>query len=58
MNTYFALDGSYGDAAELLIVDTSMWDEADWEQIHNATDNQRSEIVQSIIDHYRTKRAY
>jgi hypothetical protein len=31
--TYFAQDGSYGDAKDLVIIDTTNWNEYQWESI-------------------------
>lgn len=39
--TYFAKDGSFGDARGLVVLDTSNWTEADWDMIHNLNDNER-----------------
>jgi hypothetical protein len=52
---YFAMDGSYGSATEILIVDTSLWDNTDWAAIEEASDDERSNVAQSIIDHYESK---
>lgn len=52
-NSYFAMDGSYGDAEEILIVDTDQWTEDDWDSVHNASDDGRSDVAQSIIEKYR-----
>ena len=52
-NSYFALDGSYGDATEILIVDTDDWTPEEWELINYATDDERSDMAQQIIDKYR-----
>lgn len=52
---YFAMDGSYGDATEILIVDTSLWDSNDWAAIEEASDDERNDVAQSIIDHYESK---
>lgn len=38
---YFAADGSYGDAEELLIVSTSDWSATDFDLIEDATDSGR-----------------
>jgi hypothetical protein len=45
MIAYFASDGSYGDADQLVIVDTSKWDDSRWEAIQNATDNDRIKVA-------------
>jgi hypothetical protein len=49
MRHYFATDGSYGDAAGMLIVDTSLWNSNDWAAIEEASDEERNDIVQSIM---------
>ena len=40
--TYFAKDGSYGDASGLVIVDTSKWSEETWQMIEETSDEFRS----------------
>lgn len=52
-NSYFALDGSYGDATEILIVDTDDWTPEEWDAIYYATLDDRSDMAQQIIDKYR-----
>lgn len=42
MTTYFAKDGSYGDASGLVIVDTSKWTEETWRMIDETSDNFRA----------------
>lgn len=39
---YFASDGSYGYADGLVIVDTSMWTEEQWQMIHETSDSFRA----------------
>jgi hypothetical protein len=46
--TYFAADGSYGDAAGLEVIDTSHWDENDWDTISFARDDERLEIARQL----------
>jgi len=48
MATYFASDGSYGDADGIEIHDTDNWTEAMWDAIDVATDNRRP----SLSDHF------
>lgn len=48
MATYFASDGSYGWANELVIIDTSEWTESDWDRIENSTDSERVDIAREI----------
>jgi hypothetical protein len=40
--TYFATDGSFGDAAGIIIVDTTLWSDDDWLVIADTTDDDRS----------------
>ena len=51
--SYFALDGSYGDATEILIVDTDDWTPEEWDAINYATDDERSDMAQAIVEKYR-----
>ena len=46
--TYFAQDGSYGDAAGLVIIDTRAWPQDDWDRIDMAHDRDRVSIAISI----------
>jgi hypothetical protein len=48
--TYFAEVGSYGVAKGIKLVDTSNWDEADWEMIENASDSERPALAQHIAN--------
>lgn len=48
MATYFASDGSYGDADGIEIHDTDNWTDAMWQAIDEATDNRRP----SLSDHF------
>jgi len=50
MPTYFAMDGNYGDAEKILVVDTSTWDDDDWAAIEYAKDDERLEIARQIDD--------
>lgn len=45
---YFAADGSYGDATNLVIVDTSDWTEDEWADIDFAIDANRPLIALSL----------
>jgi len=42
---YFAEDGSYGDAKNLRIIDTSEFTEEEWEIISNANDILRHKLA-------------
>lgn len=37
--TYFAQDGSYGDAKDLVIINTTSWDDYQWETIATSDSN-------------------
>ena len=50
-STYFAGDGSYGDAESLIIIDTSDWTDDDWDMVTYARDTDRAEIAASIAAH-------
>ncbi|WJZ48466.1 hypothetical protein [Actinomycetia phage DSL-LC01] len=45
---YFAADGNYGDATNLVIVDTSDWTEDEWADIDFAIDANRPMIALSL----------
>jgi dihydrodipicolinate reductase len=46
--TYFAMDGDYGFAHGLVVIDTSGWTEKDWDRIENATDDDRIVVALNI----------
>ena len=46
--TYFAQDGSYGDAAGLIIIDTRAWPQDDWDAVESASDYTRANVAHSI----------
>jgi len=47
---YFAQDGNWGSAEEILLVDTTNWTEEDWELIEDATDSERGQIAQRLSE--------
>lgn len=47
-NTYFAADGTYGDADHLVTIDTSDWNEDDWDEIDSTNDNSRRTTALAI----------
>lgn len=51
---YFAQDGSYGEADDILICDTTKWVGDDWDEIIEAADMHRLEAAQEIHDRYLT----
>ena len=45
---YFAKDGNYGDAKDLVIVDTTDWSDDEWADIDFAIDSNRPEIALAL----------
>lgn len=53
---YFAQDGSYGLwEPDSILVETDQWTMADWEEIENCSDSERTFIVRGIVDKYLPK---
>lgn len=50
---YFTSDGTYGNASDLAVIDTSNWKESDWERVEDCSDNDRQDIA-DIIDKFRS----
>lgn len=46
--TYFAQDGSYGDAAGMVIIDTRAWNNDQWDAVDIAHDRDRVSIAIKI----------
>lgn len=46
---YFAPDGSYGEADDLIIVDDKYLQQADWDTIENGSDEDRYEEVSNAV---------
>jgi hypothetical protein len=46
---YFAADGSFGDAMDITIVETTDWTEADWATIATANPSNRLYTVHTIM---------
>jgi len=44
-HTYFAADGNYGNATDLVVVDTEDFTELDWQAIDEAGDSERNEVA-------------
>lgn len=49
---YFALDGNYGNASGLLVLETTFWREVDWEILESASDDQRANVARLITESY------
>ena len=50
--TYFGLDGNYGDAAGLVVVDTSVFTADDFDLIDEARDEERGFAALEIAQSY------
>lgn len=50
---YFSEDGSYGDATDILVVDTSKWTREDWRDINDASDSTRLDVAIAIAKKYQ-----
>lgn len=50
MDSYFAKDGNYGNASELIVVDTSSWSDDDWDELELACDCDRPALAQMITE--------
>jgi hypothetical protein len=48
MNHFFAKDGSFGNAQDILIVDTSSWGEDDFYALEDAHEYERLEVARKI----------
>ena len=49
-NTYYAADGSWGDATDLIIIDTSSWTDEDETAFAGLNDDQRAEYANTYGD--------
>lgn len=50
--SYFAEDGSYGNADGLTIMETTHWDETDWAIIESAADWAKPEVARVLTESY------
>ncbi len=50
--TYFAMDGNYGHAHGLVVIDTSVWVSSDWDAVENASDYDRISVALTIAGRY------
>lgn len=48
--TYFAMDGNYGDAAGLTVVDTTDWTDDDFQMLDYVSDEKRVLAAQTISE--------
>jgi len=52
--SYFAEDGSYGNAVGLMVLDTTKWTALDWEIIDSVSDNHIPEVARLIAESYES----
>lgn len=48
--TYFAADGSWGDAVGLTIIDTTAWTEGDYEKLDGVSDENLPDAAVAVSD--------
>jgi len=53
---YFASDGNYGDATNLVILHTDDWTPEDWDIILDCSDSDRLKVAESISTAKKTTR--
>ena len=46
--TYFAADGTYGDAEGIVILDTSGWADVQWDAVDVASDSVRAHVARRM----------
>ena len=46
--TYFAGDGSYGDASGLVILDTRAWNNEQWDRVEGVSDYERAAMAANV----------
>ena len=56
MNTYFAVDGAYGDADGIVVVDCSQLTEEDWDTIDAMPDNMRGITAIELVINARERK--
>lgn len=49
---YFATDGNYGDANGLVVVETTKWNELDWEAVEESNDESLPATAEIIAKRY------
>lgn len=54
---YFALDGNYGVADGMVVVDTQNWSEADWQAIDEVGDAERANLALALAQADERQRA-
>lgn len=49
---FFTTNGDYGTPADIIIVKTDKWTEAEWWTVRDAHDGERMNIVQQLVKKY------
>ena len=52
MLTLFSTDGSFGAASGMVVVDTRIWNEQDWDMIDNCLNDERVNVAIEIAKKY------
>jgi len=50
--SYFAEDGNYGNAGGMVIMETTHWNELDWEIIEQVSDGDRPAVARLLTESY------
>ena len=45
LSSYFAVDGNFGSADVMVVLNTTNWSEEDWTQVEEASDSERAQIA-------------
>ena len=48
--SYFAVDGNYGSADGMVIIDTTNWSEDEWSQVELASDTERAQVALDLTN--------
>lgn len=50
--SYFAGDGNYGNADGILVLETTLWSELDWQMLDEVSDEARPTVARLIAESY------
>ena len=53
---YFAPDGNYGSADGMTVIETTFWNEVDWDIIEQASDEDRPTVARLLTESYEPDR--
>ena len=54
---YFALDGNYGEASGLVVMETTHWEKVDWDIIDATPDEHRASVAKLLTESYENREA-